>query len=190
MQLSNVICDCDATSGIPGSGTVSCRQHNLSSYCLCSRRELDAACCCCLLPMLLLLRLMSLRLLLIGLSIANCACALWVCLLAPHPSQPSIGAGTGRCHHHQQHCRRWRFWGEIATARLGIVAENYYSGYYSQSITLPQRHSHTQIHKQATVRQRATFWQAQLSIHVLHIMTIIMAATIMNAWRLITPSRR
>lgn len=159
----------------------------------------------CLLPLLLLLllRLMSLRLLLIGLSIANCACALWVYLPAHPPIAPTspIGTGTGRCHHHQQHCRRWRFWGETVTARLGIVAENYYSGYYSQSITLPQRHSHTHtyMHTQTnthkyinkgTVRQRATFWQAQLSIHVLHIMTIIMAATIMNAWRLITPSRR
>lgn len=67
------------------------------------------------------------------------------CLFTIPPTSP-IGTGMGRCHHHQQHCRRWRFWGETVTARLGIVAENYYSGYYSQSITLPQRHSHTHTH--------------------------------------------
>lgn len=44
--------------------------------------------------------------------------------------------------HHQQHCRRRSLFGP-GTAILGVVAENYYSGYYSQSITLPQRHTHT-----------------------------------------------
>lgn len=56
MQLSNVICDCAATLGaswarVLGTGLGPVCQHNLSSYCLCSRRELDAV-CCCLLPFL------------------------------------------------------------------------------------------------------------------------------------------
>jgi len=94
---------------------------------------------------------------------------------------------------------------------FGVVAENYYSGYYSQSITLPHKHNRTGIqgirgiqgiqsrgirsHREGTaviawppVRQRVTFWQAPLSIPVLFIMTIIMATAIMDASRLITPN--
>lgn len=111
MQLSNVICDCDATSGhIPGSGTVSCRQHNLSSYCLCSRRELDAAC-----RPLLLLAAADVAAVVINRIVNRKLCLCFVSLLACSPQSLNRRWNGGRCHHHQQHCRRWRFWGEIAT---------------------------------------------------------------------------
>lgn len=172
MQLSNVICDCDCDATLGASWARVCirngsllRQHNLSSYCLCSRRESDAACsrCCyssCLFPLLLpapaAAAAADVAAVVINRIVNRKLCLCFVCLLLPvslpfsFPLPPIVDTTTlswvGALSSSSTTLSSLRCAVLLCSAQLGIVAENYYSGYYSQSITLPQRHTHTDTH--------------------------------------------